>query len=108
MTFRVIGLLVLLYVTTDLSAASIPGIFSFAADQLFVDGVVRIEAAGQIAEPADRAPEPSLRARPVDAPAVAKLVAGPARSSLASSRHRPRHGVAMTAGRDRADGEPPA
>jgi hypothetical protein len=105
--FRVLGLLVLLYVSADLGNASIPGIFSFASDQLFVDGVVRIKAAVPVAEPADDLADPLLLPWSADAPPVARLAASAARPHLASSRHRPQHRVGMTAARDRADGEPP-
>lgn len=108
MTFRVLALLILSYVATDLGDASVPGIFSFASDQLFVDGVVRVKAAAHFAERADApsdAPQPRWYAT---APAVSTVATGPAPLYFASSRYRPPHPVGITAVGDRADGEPPA
>lgn len=108
MTFRVLGLLILLYVSADLGNASVPGIFSFASDQLFVDGVVRVKAAVHVADPADGPADPALPRWCAAAPAVATFAASAARPPLASARHRPQHRFGIPAARDRTDGEPPA
>jgi hypothetical protein len=107
-TFRVFGLFVLLYVSADLSAASVPGIFSFASDQLFVDGVVTIKSTVRVAEPAVAQSDTSLPPWSGEAPPVAKLAPGTATSSGAPARQRPQRRVHLTAERDRSDGEPPA
>jgi hypothetical protein len=106
--FRILVLLILLYVSADLGNASVPGVFSFALDQLFVDGVVRIKAAVDVTEPIYARSDPPLPCWCAAAPALATLVASAAPSYDAMTRHRPQHRFRIAAPRDRADGEPPA
>ena len=39
---RLIAVPVLLYLALDVADAQLPGVFSFASDQLFIDGVVQL------------------------------------------------------------------
>jgi hypothetical protein len=55
--FRLLAFVVLAYVTSDLVDASVPGIFYFGSDQLFVDGTLQTKDACGPDESVDLTPD---------------------------------------------------
>ena len=56
MAFRALAFFVLLWVVADLGDPAIPGVFSFASDRLFVDGVIQAKTAAPLAGTVDCLP----------------------------------------------------
>jgi hypothetical protein len=107
MASRVLGLLVLLYVASDLADPTVPGVFSFATDRFFVDGVVQVKTGSHITQGAAGVPTPMPPLSPVARPSdvkVASRAASPSPSQGTPSHHRDRsHPPDAATDRDQAD-----
>ena len=94
MLFRVVALVLLAYVSLDFADPSLPGVFFFESDQLFVDGMVPDKSDGDTAKPeVIGSPLRSVVAlRPDAVPAVQALATRAARryTLVARSTIRPR------------------
>jgi hypothetical protein len=88
--FRLLALAILLYITADFVDPMIPGVFSFDADQFFVDSVVQLtpDAVGEaLPELGPSASESSTRRASDQGPPIAW-------SRAARVRHAPRSHLA--------------
>jgi hypothetical protein len=105
MWFRVIALALLTYVIADFSDPSVPGVFFFDSEQLFIDGVVptKLKTTAEKPEPAEVPHRPSNDSAPILSSAV--RVANGHRSlrlAVFLPPRSPQHSVADTSSADDA------
>jgi hypothetical protein len=110
MPSQLLGFLVLLYVAADLVDPTVPGVFSFATDRLFLDGVVQVKTVSHITQDAVAVPNPTPPLSPVVRPSDVKVASRAASSPQAAPyRYRDRsHPPDAATDRDQADGGPVA
>jgi hypothetical protein len=108
MTSRVLTLLVLLYVAADLADPMVPGVFSFATDRLFLDGVVHVKTSTDMTAGGAGIPGPMTTLSRVVRPSGVKVASRAATSpQVASYQHRHRsHPPDAATDRDQVDGDP--